>query len=287
MNKVKILEENRNHMISLNNIGAGLNTTNYLHSDSDKTNKSGNIEEIKLLLIELIGAQKKDVEKSLHEEKLVMKKDLFINSINRDWGLNKEINNLKLNIGIDIKNFYIEPDLILLPTYIKKDVPYIVILFSDNAKTQSYNFIFNKNNGNWDEWININKNIEPININSKNWKITFYDNRNNELFFYKDDIDIIEVRKESDNFKLKLSEQYKYHNIQLNDVILIKTNDYKNHNKKIISIENDEIVINDINDYKEDNDNNRLKIEDFVNSKILVIKDQFTINLKYYSKLYH
>jgi len=61
-----------------------------------------------------------------------------------------------LNIGIDIKKFYIEPSTILLPTYIKNDTPYIIVNFSDNTRTQTYNYIFNKNNGNWDEWININ-----------------------------------------------------------------------------------------------------------------------------------
>jgi len=274
MNKMKILEENRNAMNTLNAKGFN-NNINYLHNDSDSSKANG-IEDIKLLLIDLIGTKTADVTNT-KETKQIAKKDLFINSINREWGFNKEINNLKLNIGIDIKNYYIEPHTILLPEYIKNDTPYIIVSFSDNYKSQNYNYIFNKNNGNWDEWININNTIDTINIVSKNWKISFYDNRNNELHLYSDDIDIIEVVKDNDNFKLKLSDTYKYHKLTPNDNILIKTNDGKNHNKKIINIENEEITISEKD----------ITIENFINSKIAVIKDQFTINLKYYPILHY
>jgi len=269
MNKMKNLEENRNAMNTLNTKGFN-NNINYLYNDSDAS-KTNNIDDIKLLLIDLIGT-KTNENIAIKETKQNPKKDLFINSINRDWSFNKEINNLKLNIGIDIKKFYIEPSTILLPTYIKNDTPYIIVNFSDNTRTQTYNYIFNKNNGNWDEWININNTIDTINIISKNWKISFYDNRNNELHLYKDDIDIIEVIKDNNNYKLKLSDTYKYHNIKINDFILIKTNDSNYHNKKIINIENEEITIS----------NTGIIIENFINSKIALIKDQFTINLKYY-----
>ena len=269
MNKMKNLEENRNAMNTLNTKGFN-NNINYLYNDSDAS-KTNNIDDIKLLLIDLIGT-KTNENIAIKEIKQNPKKDLFINSINRDWSFNKEINNLKLNIGIDIKKFYIEPSTILLPTYIKNDTPYIIVNFSDNTRTQTYNYIFNKNNGNWDEWININNTIDTINIISKNWKISFYDNRNNELHLYKDDIDIIEVIKDNNNYKLKLSDTYKYHNIKINDFILIKTNDSNYHNKKIINIENEEITIS----------NTGIIIENFINSKIALIKDQFTINLKYY-----
>lgn len=269
MNKMKNLEENRNAMNTLNTKGFN-NNINYLYNDSDAS-KTNNIDDIKLLLIDLIGT-KTNENIAIKEIKQNPKKDLFINSINRDWSFNKEINNLKLNIGIDIKKFYIEPSTILLPTYIKNDTPYIIVNFSDNTRTQTYNYIFNKNNGNWDEWININNTIDTINIISKNWKISFYDNRNNELHLYKDDIDIIEVIKNNNNYKLKLSDTYKYHNIKINDFILIKTNDSNYHNKKIINIENEEITIS----------NTGIIIENFINSKIALIKDQFTINLKYY-----
>lgn len=269
MNKMKNLEENRNAMNTLNTKGFN-NNINYLYNDSD-TSKTNNIDDIKLLLIDLIGT-KTNENIAIKETKQNPKKDLFINSINRDWSFNKDINNLKLNIGIDIKKFYIEPSTILLPTYIKNDTPYIIVNFSDNTRSQTYNYIFNKNNGNWDEWININNTIDTINIISKNWKISFYDNRNNELHLYKDDIDIIEVIKDNNNYKLKLSDTYKYHNIKINDFILIKTNDSNYHNKKIINIENEEITIS----------NTGIIIENFINSKIALIKDQFTINLKYY-----
>ena len=269
MNKMKNLEENRNAMNTLNTKGFN-NNINYLYNDSDAS-KTNNIDDIKLLLIDLIGT-KTNENIAIKETKQNLKKDLFINSINRDWSFNKDINNLKLNIGIDIKKFYIEPSTILLPTYIKNDTPYIIVNFSDNTRSQTYNYIFNKNNGNWDEWININNTIDTINIISKNWKISFYDNRNNELHLYKDDIDIIEVIKDNNNYKLKLSDTYKYHNIKINDFILIKTNDSNYHNKKIINIENEEITIS----------NTGIIIENFINSKIALIKDQFTINLKYY-----
>ena len=193
MNKMKSLEENRNAMNTLNTKGFN-NNINYLHNDTDAS--KSNIEDIKLLLIDLIGTKTTD-NTSVKETNQITKKDLFINSINRDWGFNKEINNLKLNIGIDIKNFYIEPHTILLHYYIKNDAPYIIVAFSDNTKTQNYNYIFNKNNGNWDEWVNVNNTIDTINIVSKNWKISLYDNRNNELHLYKDDIDIIEVIKDN------------------------------------------------------------------------------------------
>lgn len=272
MNKMKILEENRNNMNSLNTKIYD-NNINYLHNDKEN-NKTNSIDDIKLLLIDLIASKTTD-NTIIKENKEIIKKDLFINSINRDWSTNKDINNLKLNISIDIKNYYIEPHIILLPVYIKNNYPYIIVVFSDNTKSQSFNYIFNKNNGNWDEWININKNIETINILSKNWKIALYDNKNNELQFCKDDIDIIEVEKVSNNYKLKLLDTYKNHNLKSNDLILIKTNDSKYHNKKIINIDNETILINDTD----------IVIDNFINSKIAVIKDQFTINLKYYPRL--
>ena len=272
MNKMKSLEENRNIMNSLSINSLNGNNINYLHNDIDP-DKTNNVEDIKLLLIELIGS--KSTSTDTKEVKQQIKKDLFINSINRDWGFNKEINNLKLNIGIDIKNFYIELHKIFLPCYIKNDTPYINLVFADNTKSQNYNLVFNKTSGNWDEWISINNTVDTININSKNWKISLYDNMNNELHLYKDDIDIKEAMKDNNNFKLKLTDTYKYHNLKANDFIIIKTNDNKNHNKKIINIENDEITVSDIG----------IILEDFINSKIAVIKDQFSINLKYYPRL--
>jgi len=57
-----------------------------LYNDSDAS-KTNNIDDIKLLLIDLIGT-KTNENIAIKETKQNPKKDLFINSINRDWSFN-------------------------------------------------------------------------------------------------------------------------------------------------------------------------------------------------------
>ena len=207
-------------------------------------------------------------------------KSFVINSLTRDWSLNTQRNNIKFNLNIDIKlnNFF--PDLICFPSYVKELTPYIIAKFSDGRKNIYYTFTCYINNGNWDIWKTFD-NIEKIDLESNNWLIIFYDFLNKELNLGNDNLKILEASniESNDNynlFKIKIESDIlnNFNNIyNINDMINIKKNNGSYCYKKIIEIIDKHIIIYD---------NNELKLDDFLNSKILLCNKQYSLIIKYY-----
>lgn len=208
-------------------------------------------------------------------------KSFVINSLTRDWSLNTQRNNIKFNLNIDIKlnNFF--PDLICFPSYVKELTPYIIAKFSDGRKNIYYTFTCYINNGNWDIWKTFD-NIEKIDLESNNWLIIFYDFLNKELNLGYDNLKILEasnIESNNDNynlFKIKIESDIlnNFNNIyNINDMVNIKKNNGSYCYKKIIKIIDNDIIIYD---------NKELKLDDFLNSKILLCNKQYSIIIKYY-----
>jgi hypothetical protein len=207
------------------------------------------------------------------------KKTFIINSYSRDWVKNPSRNSLQFKIGIDLLQNVIEPLRIMFPFFVKSLTPYVVMILTDGNKTQKYNFIMTKDNGSWDEWT-CNGN-EHINMQYQNWNISFYDYLNKELELGNDDIPVSEVTSvtydESEYFKLNLVSNHE-HNLNLleekKDYIMLKAFDGTIHNVKVYNKIDSEIIIKKM----------EFKQEDFINSKILNTRAQYTIFFQYYTK---
>lgn len=204
-------------------------------------------------------------------------KTLIINSYNRDWYINPLKNYIQFNINIDLILNYIQPFKILFPLTVKNITPYIIMIITDNLKTQKFNFIFSKNNGKWDEWILMNTdNTEYINLSKNIWKISFCDFLNNELSIGCDDITITDVNNDLNdlnNLLVKLSPNNLF-DIYNKEKLLIKTQD---------DICNAFIEKNQSNEFKL-SINKEIDAKTVIKSKILDIKTQYSIVLLYSTK---
>ena len=198
-------------------------------------------------------------------------KNFIINSNTRDWFINYNRNNLVYNIPLDIRNNEIYPIYLCLSYKIKNITPYVILNISDSIKNINYTFICDKINGNWDIWKPSCENIEPLELNNKHWKLTFFDHNNKLLDIGHDCYDVKEVTKIDNRFKLIIPNK-KFNN---DDNIIIRTYKGLFLNKKIEK-KDDNIYIT----------NENISIEDFKNSKILDCMEQYSFIIKYTSKLY-
>ena len=219
------------------------------------------------------------------------KKTFIIGSYDRDW-VNQPVRNvLQFNIGLDLQTNVVEPLKILFPKFVKELTPYVNMVITDGIRVQKYNYIFYKNNGDWDEWTLISEHIEKeIDLTRNNWKISFYDFLHKELQLGNDDIKIAEVSKyvDTDNsydcdvFACKImleKKHYAYYEYDLQSIrkyddILLKT--YSNDIVRVKVIENNISTIMLSKD--------GLKAEDFINSKLLNCKSQYVMMFSYYAK---
>jgi len=199
-------------------------------------------------------------------------------------------NDLTLSINIDLNKNVIEPKKLLMPKYIKNITPYINMIIDDGKKTQKFQFILcnaNTNNGSWDLWDMINGDQDNlnnfINLTNKDWVISFTDFLNNKLNLGTDNININRISRTLDNNQYNITidmkdivlfnEYYLEYNNKY-DNILLKTIDDEDIILKIIEINNNVItVLSDKN------------IIDYIDGTILNYKAQYTIILKYRSKI--
>lgn len=270
--KVLELENKRNSLSSLTaNIQQKQNK-----SENIPLNNTPNNFDININIIEKLD--------SIIKDKNIKTKNFIINSYNRDWINNINRNILRFSINIDLSKYYIKPTKILLPKDIKNITPYITLNISDGNITNKFNFVPKIKNDNWDIWEMINDdNDNIITITAKNWHITLYDYLNKDLNLGKDAINIIEVNEvgdnlytiEVDNSNLIYFKDFKLKLLDDNDTLLIKTNNNDNINAKVINIEKNIITIFAENTQK----------KDFINSKILNYKAQYSIIMSYYLKL--
>lgn len=240
--------------------------------------------------IELVAYIIEKMESIINNKKNISYKNLIINSYNRDWTIYDNRNDLTLSINIDLNKNVIEPKKLLMPKYIKNITPYINMIIDDGKKTQKFQFMLcnaNTNNGSWDLWDMINGDQDNlnnfINLTNKDWVISFTDFLNNKLNLGTDNININRISRTLDNNQYNITidmkdivlfnEYYLEYNNKY-DNILLKTIDDEDIILKIIEINNNVItVLSDKN------------IIDYIDGTILNYKAQYTIILKYHSKI--
>jgi hypothetical protein len=240
--------------------------------------------------IELVAYIIEKMESIINNKKNISYKNLIINSYNRDWTIYDDRNDLTLSINIDLNKNVIEPKKLLMPKYIKNITPYINMIIDDGKKTQKFQFILsnaNANNGSWDLWDIINGEHDNlnnfINLTNKDWVISFTDFLNNKLNLGTDNININRISRtiEDNQYNITIdmkdivlfNEYYLEYNNKY-DNILLKTIDDEDIILKILEINNNVItVLSDKN------------IIDYVDSTLLNYKAQYTIFLKYHSKI--
>jgi len=240
--------------------------------------------------IELVAYIIEKMESIINNKKNISYKNLIINSYNRDWTIYNDRNDLTLSINIDLNKNVIEPKKLLMPKYIKNITPYINMIIDDGKKTQKFQFILsnaNANNGSWDLWDIINGEHDNlnnfINLTNKDWVISFTDFLNNKLNLGTDNININRISRtiEDNQYNITIdmkdivlfNEYYLEYNNKY-DNILLKTIDDEDIILKILEINNNVItVLSDKN------------IIEYIDSTLLNYKAQYTIILKYHSKI--
>ena len=255
------------------------------------------------------------MESIMNSKKNINYKTLIINSYNRDWTIYNNRNNLSLSINIDLTKNVIEPKKLLMPKYVKSITPYITMTINDGKKTQRFQFILSisstpssvlsasgeitsiSTEGNWDTWIIMNNELETINnivqLNNKEWLISFTDFLNNELDLGNDCININRITKTfNDNQyniiteKTDMLEYSGYHLDLINkyDNILLKTSDDNDILLKVLEIEDNNITVL----YNKSNGVEYVggDITDITEAYLLNYKAQYSIILAYHSRIY-
>ena len=238
--------------------------------------------------IELVAYIIEKMESIINSKKNIGYKNLIINSYNRDWTIYNDRNNLSLSVNIDLNKNVIEPKKLLMPKYIKNTTPYITMTINDGKKSQKFQFIMgDSSGGHWDTWVIINNERDNlnniINLNNKDWVITFADFLNTELKLGSDNINISRISRTFednqyiitiDKRDLILYNEYYLDYLNKYDNILLKTSDDEEVRLKIIEIADNAItVLSDRN------------ILDYTDGTLLNYKAQYTIALTYNSKI--
>lgn len=302
LSKVLELEEKRktlNLLVNLDNVKE--NEQNIINIATNAANANANFSNSKFPLInkntsnmtadniELIAYIIEKMENIINNKKNVNYKNLIINSYNRDWNIYESRNDLSLSINIDLNKNIIEPKKILMPKYVKNLTPYINMIIDDTKKMQKYQFILSNlsnNDGHWDTWEIINSEFEnlnnTINLNNRDWIISFTDYLNNKLNLGTDNINIVKISKtiEDNQYNITIDKKdivlFKEYYIEYNnsyDNILLKTNEEEDIILKIIEINNNIIkVFSDKN------------LEEYVEGTLLNYKAQYSIILQYHAK---
>jgi len=290
LNNVKENEPNiiniATNVANANSTNVNANVTNISNSSFPLINK--NTSNMTADNIELIAYIIEKMENIINNKKNVNYKNLIINSYNRDWNIYESRNDLSLSINIDLNKNIIEPKKILMPKYVKNLTPYINMIIDDTKKTQKYQFILSNSNkdGHWDTWEIINSELEnlnnTINLNNRDWIISFTDYLNNKLNLGTDNINIVKISKtlEDNHYDITIDKKdivlFKEYYIEYNnsyDNILLKTNDDEDIILKIIEINNNIIkVLSDKN------------LEEYIEGTLLNYKAQYSIILQYHAK---
>ena len=236
------------------------------------------------------------MESIMNNKKNINYKTLIINSYNRDWTIYNNRNNLSLSINIDLTKNIIEPKKLLMPKYVKSITPYITMTINDGKKTQKFQFILSVSSadtgGNWDTWDIMNNELETINnivqLNNKEWLISFTDFLNNELELGNDCININRITKTFDDNQYNIITEktdmltfngYHLELINKYENILLKTSDDYDILLNVIEIDDNKITVlykkSDITD-----------ITDITEAYLLNCKAQYSIILAYHSRIY-
>jgi hypothetical protein len=198
---------------------------------------------------------------------------LIVNSANRDW-INKPLrNNIDFKLSTDTQTNTFYPQLLLLPSSIKNITPYVLLQLSDEFTEVFYSFTCAPCTfGKWENWVPV-ENAESISLNSNNWSMKLFDHAHNIIDMGSDNIQISKVFKEKDLYKLFLSDDNL--SIEKNDTILLKFQNGKSLWKQVFDVDKTTNILSIVH-----HDNN-LSLQDFVDCKMLVGGDQFSLILKY------
>jgi|UniRef100_A0A6C0JRC0 hypothetical protein len=208
-------------------------------------------------------------------------KSFVISSINRDWILKQNRNNIdiSLNLDIDYKIYNYIPDKLLMPSFLSLLTPLIKMKITASSNEYYYNFICSEKNKNWDTWTSLDE--FEFNLNNKNLNLIFYDINNDLIDLGYDNIKIISYNKETKNdynyFKLFLNKNLNiFNNFNIYENIIINANN-KLIKQNVYNIDNNNNNSIYIIDFKKE-------INNLENTTILKYNDQFTLIIKYYIK---
>ena len=268
--KVKELEQKRNYIPDYDNIIIN----NNISSDESNKNKINNNK-----------INNKDNFTTINyntTNNIITFKSIILNS-----SFNYLINiNIFKELNIDYKNYKFFPENLYLPTFFNEITPFVKLQISDNNNSLFYNFTSVTNNKKWNTWKTIDNFDIDLNLNNAIIKLYDYNNKllnltNNPILINK----VLAITKNNLTFyKLWCPKDYLYNfnnNFEINDIIMIKNNNGFNYVKKIIEIINSD---NDHNIFIIHDDNNDFNLDNFKNSSIILLKNQFSLQIKYYIK---
>jgi|TARA_Y100000389_G_C17440040_1_gene508008 hypothetical protein len=268
--KVKELEQKRNYIPDYDNIIIN----NNISSDESNKNKINNNK-----------INNKDNFTTINyntTNNIITFKSIILNS-----SFNYLINiNIYKELNIDYKNYKFFPENLYLPTFFNEITPFVKLQISDNNNSLFYNFTSVTNNKKWNTWKTIDNFDIDLNLNNAIIKLYDYNNKllnltNNPILINK----VLAITKNNLTFyKLWCPKDYLYNfnnNFEINDIIMIKNNNGFNYVKKIIEIINSD---NDHNIFIIHDDNNDFNLDNFKNSCIILLKNQFSLQIKYYIK---
>lgn len=208
-------------------------------------------------------------------------KTFIINSLNRDWNKNPQRNNIKFNMNVDIQHNIFYPYCVCFPSYVGQMTPYVLMDISDSSKHIVYTLVCEQPtlNSKWNKWTSL-QDVDDITLNDKLWSIKFYDYCNNELDLGFDNIPVLEVSKENNIFYLTLNIHKLSHDAKFKyqDVISLRAYNSKVFLKKVVAYDEGKGILSIIDD------KNELELEDFINSKIMNMSNQYSIIIKYHYK---
>ena len=197
---------------------------------------------------------------------------LVVNSTNRDWINKPARNNIDFKLSTDTQTSTFYPHLLLLPSSIKNITPYVLLRLSDEYTEVFYSFTRAPcTSGRWENWIPV-ENAESISLNSNNWSIKLFDHVHNIIDMGSDNIQISKVFKEKDLYKLFFDDNL---SIEKNDTILLKFQNGKSLWKQVLDVDKTTNIVTIVHQ------DSNLSLQDFVDCKMLMGSDQFSLILKY------
>lgn len=186
--------------------------------------------------------------------------------------INTTKNNFRVTPNIDIKYHSIYPCSICISSEIKNKTPYLILIINDGIKQINYTYIpSNINNLTWDIWNPIINDYIDITLNTNNWIITLVDYTNNPIDMNEYQAIVNDVLMVNNNYTLNIN---KPNYFSINDKIKIIKNDGYIIDNIINNIKGNIITIN----------KNNLKLEDFIDSKIINYKYNISLTFKYILK---
>jgi hypothetical protein len=185
-------------------------------------------------------------------------------------------NNFKVNPNININTYNIYPCCISIPIDIKNKTPYIILVISDGTKNNTY--IYNPIpivNATWDIWKPITDDYIDISLNNNNnnWNISLLDWNYNPIELNEYLVIINDVLEQNNYFSLNIGDN-KINNFNINDKIKIIKENGESSENRIFDINNNRLFILKGN----------LKINDFINGKIINFKHNISLTFKYHLK---